>query len=323
MKSVKAETEKLVDAAEGGGFKITPEGVKPIRQALLDLVKDLARPRYKTFVLDQAPQLGDHPYGHTIAKHDQKSASQAEGSAGRVLRQLAQVAKQADEALARAAGLYKETENQAFLLTPDQVGLEVMSKLLVRVVLPLVAGGALLAGCTSTQAEERRRPRRRLRRVSRARRRVPPRVVVGPSRSPIACSLLEMSDLSSYGKFHDPVKKSIGGARSCSYRQKIASASDKSKVVGVERPRYASIAQVKDNGGGVVDKDINGRKAKEAPGDAALPACTLALRGRRRVPGGRIGESVPIRQTRRARSPRTLAEGRHRTAVAEGIGEPR
>ncbi|MFF1613235.1 hypothetical protein ACFVYA_36180 [Amycolatopsis sp. NPDC058278] len=114
VQAVTAETQKLVDAAKGGGFKITPEGVKPLRQALLDLVNDLADLQYKSFVLDQEPQLGDHPYGHTVAKHDQKSASQAEGSATRVIQQLAQVAKQADEALARAAGLYKETENQAF-----------------------------------------------------------------------------------------------------------------------------------------------------------------------------------------------------------------
>jgi hypothetical protein len=114
VQSVTAETQKLIAAAKGGGFKITPEGVKPIRDALTDLVNDLADLQYKSFVLDQEPQLGDHPYGHTVAKHDQKSASQAEGSATRVIQQLAQVAKQADEALARAAGLYKETENQAF-----------------------------------------------------------------------------------------------------------------------------------------------------------------------------------------------------------------
>ncbi|MEQ0561512.1 hypothetical protein ABJI51_26085 [Amycolatopsis sp. NEAU-NG30] len=114
VKSVTAETQKLIAAAKGGGFKITPEGVKPIRDALTDLVNDLGNLQYQSFRLDQAPQLGDHPYGHTVAKHDQKSATEAEGSATQVLQQLREVAKQADEALARAAGLYKETENQAF-----------------------------------------------------------------------------------------------------------------------------------------------------------------------------------------------------------------
>jgi hypothetical protein len=114
VKSVTAETQKLIAAAKGGGFKITPEGVKPIRDALTDLVNDLGGLYYATLALDQAPQLGSHPYGQTVASHDQKSASQTEGSARAVLGQLQQVAKQADEALARAAGLYKETESEAF-----------------------------------------------------------------------------------------------------------------------------------------------------------------------------------------------------------------
>ncbi|UOZ09231.1 hypothetical protein [Amycolatopsis sp. WQ 127309] len=114
VKSVTAETQKLVDAAKSGGFKITPEGVKPIRDALTELVNDLDALGFQVQALDQAPQLGSHPYGQTIASHDQKSATDAEGSARAVLDQLKQVATQADEALARAAGLYKETENQAF-----------------------------------------------------------------------------------------------------------------------------------------------------------------------------------------------------------------
>ncbi|WP_328446310.1 hypothetical protein [Amycolatopsis sp. NBC_00438] len=113
IKGVTAETQKLVDAAKGGGFKITPEGVKPIRDALNDLVNDLDSLDFNAAMLDQAPQLGNHPYGHTVASHDQKGATEAEGSARVVLGQLKAVAKQADEALARAAGQYKEAENQA------------------------------------------------------------------------------------------------------------------------------------------------------------------------------------------------------------------
>jgi hypothetical protein len=114
VQAVTAETQKLVDAAKGGGFKITPEGVKPLRDALTALVTDLDGLGYKAAALDQAPQLGSHPYGQTVATHDQKGATEAEGSARSVLNQLKTVAQQADEALARAAGLYQETENQAF-----------------------------------------------------------------------------------------------------------------------------------------------------------------------------------------------------------------
>jgi hypothetical protein len=113
VQSFTAETQKLLDAAKGGGFKITPEGVKPIRDALNDLVNDLNDKGESIYTLNQAPQLGNHPYGHTVASHDQKGAAQAENSAGAVLEQLKNVAQQADEALARAAGLYSESENAA------------------------------------------------------------------------------------------------------------------------------------------------------------------------------------------------------------------
>src|SRR5437868_14888549 len=85
VKSVTAETQKLVDAAKSGGFKITPEGVKPIQTALAQLIDDLNGLSDTTYILNQSPQLGNHPYGHTIAAHDQKGAAQAEGSASVVL----------------------------------------------------------------------------------------------------------------------------------------------------------------------------------------------------------------------------------------------
>jgi hypothetical protein len=151
-----------------------------------------------------------------------------------------------------------------------------MTKLFLRVVLPLVAGGALLAGCTSTQGG-----------------------TASPVQSPSAgessapetssssggggtesisdpCSLIEVGDLSSYGEFKAPVSKKIGTARSCSYQKKIASASEESIVIGANVRDDASIDQVNDTGGGVVDKDINGRKAKEASG-GSVAACTLGL----------------------------------------------
>ena len=113
VQAVTAETQKLLDAAKGGGFKITPEGVKPIRDALNDLMNDITGLGDATYTLSQSPQLGNHPYGHTVATHDQKGAAQADNSAGVVLERLKAVAMQADEALARAAGLYKESESTA------------------------------------------------------------------------------------------------------------------------------------------------------------------------------------------------------------------
>src|SRR5690242_13561900 len=151
-----------------------------------------------------------------------------------------------------------------------------MKKLLVRVVLPLVAGGTLLAGCTTTQGGT----------ASPA-----PSSSVGESSAPESssasggggtqsitdpCSLLEPGDLTGYGEFDPPEKDTLGGARVCSYQKKIASASDKSMVVGVNVRDDASVDQVRDTGRGVTDKAVNGRKAKVSP-DGAAPGCTVGL----------------------------------------------
>ncbi|MEV6910282.1 hypothetical protein [Amycolatopsis sp. NPDC051071] len=110
---VSAETQKLVSAAKSGGFKITEKGVEPLRKALADMSEHLDTLKAKTVHLSQAPQLGGHPYGKAVAAHDQKGASEATGSASVVLDQFAKVVKDADEALARAAGLYKGVEDRA------------------------------------------------------------------------------------------------------------------------------------------------------------------------------------------------------------------
>lgn len=150
-----------------------------------------------------------------------------------------------------------------------------MKNLLVRVSLPLVAAGALLAGCTSSQGG-----------------------TASPAQSPSAsqpsapqssssggggtesitdpCALLEPGDLTGYGEFRPPENGTLGGARVCSYQKKTATASDKGMVVGVNVRDNASIAQVRDTGRGVVDKEINGRKAKESL-DGVAPGCTLGL----------------------------------------------
>jgi hypothetical protein len=105
-------TQQLVDAAKSGGFKISAEGVKPMRDALLDVRNKLEGLVTVQTNLAMAPKLGDHAYGHTVAAHDQKGASQDVDSAAHALEQLRQTIMLADEALARAAGLYNENEAQ-------------------------------------------------------------------------------------------------------------------------------------------------------------------------------------------------------------------
>jgi len=105
-------TQQLVDAAKSGGFKISAEGVKPMRDALLDVRNKLDSLRSVQLNLAQVPKLGDHAYGHTVAAHDQKGASADPDSAARSLEQLKATIALADEALARAAGVYNENEAQ-------------------------------------------------------------------------------------------------------------------------------------------------------------------------------------------------------------------
>src|SRR3981189_606675 len=91
VEETKVATQQLVDAAKSGGFKISPEGVKPMRDALLHVRDKLDGLDADTMTLSQAPMLGDHPYGHAVSAHDQKGATTAAGSADVVLQQLKQV----------------------------------------------------------------------------------------------------------------------------------------------------------------------------------------------------------------------------------------
>ncbi|MEV4051385.1 hypothetical protein AB0J55_09360 [Amycolatopsis sp. NPDC049688] len=114
VKAATAETQKLLAAANGGGFRISPEGVAPIKKALADLINDLNLRGDSIYTLNQSPQLGNHPYGHTVAAHDHKGAAQVEGSASMALEELKNLAEQAGKALDIAVAKYNESDNAAF-----------------------------------------------------------------------------------------------------------------------------------------------------------------------------------------------------------------
>jgi hypothetical protein len=111
--AAKAETAKLVNAAKSGSFTVSPEAVGDMREALADMQASLGDLVLNNLVLEQAPQLGSHPYGHTVASHVQKGATESTGSVSAALRQFREVLQAADEALARAAGVYQGTEQDA------------------------------------------------------------------------------------------------------------------------------------------------------------------------------------------------------------------
>ncbi|WP_228005109.1 hypothetical protein [Amycolatopsis sp. YIM 10] len=111
--STKAETQKLVDAAKSGAFKIEEGAVHDMIASITKMRDQLLKQMAMNSALTRIPQLGSHDYGHTVAAHDQKGADNEAGSANVVLQQFDQVLVQATEALQRAAGIYDETEATA------------------------------------------------------------------------------------------------------------------------------------------------------------------------------------------------------------------
>src|SRR5690606_17093868 len=86
----RAETKKLVDSAESGGFRISPEGVEPLKQE---------------------PKLGSHAYGKTVANHSLKGAVEDPGSASMVIEKLRNILEDAGKALDLAVANYLEHEH--------------------------------------------------------------------------------------------------------------------------------------------------------------------------------------------------------------------
>jgi hypothetical protein len=111
--SAKSEAGKLVDSVKSGGFTITEEGVKPMLDAIRELRGDLQDLQITGSALEQAPQLGSHPYGYQVATHVQKGGSGQPGSANVVLEQFDTILQQVGEALERASGRYQGVEEGA------------------------------------------------------------------------------------------------------------------------------------------------------------------------------------------------------------------
>lgn len=148
-----------------------------------------------------------------------------------------------------------------------------MTKLLARVVLPLAAGGLVLAGCTGTQTGTASPVGSPPANSSSAAPGASSGAVSTASLDP--CELLTAADVASFGKFKSPDKKELGGARVCSYLTDLSSASDASVGITAGIRDSQGIDTVNDAGGGMTTGNVNGRKAVQAPSPPT--ACTLAL----------------------------------------------
>ncbi|TKG73778.1 hypothetical protein FCN18_02585 [Prauserella endophytica] len=101
----------MISAANSGHFRISEGAVTPLRNALVEMQSRLDRLSAETFFwITQAPKLGSHDYGQTVAQHDQKGGGGAAGSAAAVADQLRQVLEDADKALGQAVKNYQENE---------------------------------------------------------------------------------------------------------------------------------------------------------------------------------------------------------------------
>ncbi|EHR48669.1 hypothetical protein SacmaDRAFT_0362 [Saccharomonospora marina XMU15] len=114
MDKMAAETREMVNSARSGGFRVSENAAEPIRKTLAEMqtqVDELRGDLQVRFGVE--PQLGSHSYGQNVAKHQQKAAANAPGSAMEVLKQLRQVLADADKALEIAVRKYRENEESA------------------------------------------------------------------------------------------------------------------------------------------------------------------------------------------------------------------
>lgn len=109
MEKAQKAAGELVASAKNGGFKVTKESANHLIKALQNALSDLDRAEGTLRNFDQRPNLGNHPYGQLVARH-QYEAANGPGSARVALEQLRTVLQLSIEALLRASNQYEERE---------------------------------------------------------------------------------------------------------------------------------------------------------------------------------------------------------------------
>jgi hypothetical protein len=112
--SMASEAKKMLASAKSGGFRVSEDAAQPIREVLARMQTRVERSIVDIDLLSaKQPPLGGHDYGQKVALHQQESISSMQGSPLTVLRQLAEVLVDADQALKIAVDKYKEAEASA------------------------------------------------------------------------------------------------------------------------------------------------------------------------------------------------------------------
>ncbi len=104
--------DNMIESAKSGGFRSSPEGVKPLIDACSRMIDRIER-LYENFnLLAQDPKLGSSPYAREVAKHDRQSADGPQGVVPQILA-LRETLVALIEALYRASSQYAEAEEAA------------------------------------------------------------------------------------------------------------------------------------------------------------------------------------------------------------------
>lgn len=113
VSNTQSETKKMLESAENGGFRISPEGIKPLKEALIRMQERLDSLGDVDFrKVTQKVQLGSHPYGQEVSNHVMKSVDREELSARKVISQLRKLIEDADASLDKALENYREHEKE-------------------------------------------------------------------------------------------------------------------------------------------------------------------------------------------------------------------
>ncbi|WP_433470481.1 hypothetical protein [Saccharomonospora azurea] len=112
MTAMSRSADALVSSAKSGGFEVTKEAADPIIEVLNNYITEVDTMKGELRVLEQAPPLGDHPYGKKVAQHMWEAAND-DRSARAALDRLQDVLTQSRDALLHASNQYQEQEESA------------------------------------------------------------------------------------------------------------------------------------------------------------------------------------------------------------------
>ncbi|CAM2989657.1 hypothetical protein SAXI111661_12385 [Saccharomonospora xinjiangensis] len=114
VSSMASGAKEMLKSAKSGGFRVSEEAAKPIREVLQKHVEEVERMAHDFSLLALAPPaLGHHDYGKRVAEFQLRATAVDPDSPAEVLKKLRQVLVDADKALEIAVQKYQEAEDAA------------------------------------------------------------------------------------------------------------------------------------------------------------------------------------------------------------------